>query len=163
MNRIAASAILALSLFSASTAWASHCPKLYAQCVVIANGICNTQGTTFVDSCWKWLALECEPCARADDECNSAFPSCNGNCVALSTDQFKAECNDVALRGVSPAMARNGRYMRLKADELRMMQIHEQQLAQKLDLGEAKYLRQRQAYELRLLRKMQADVLRSGR
>lgn len=63
----------------------------------MTSGQCNAHGTTSVNSCFSILGMGmCEPCARADTQCNAAFPACEGACMALSTDQTGSECNDVA-------------------------------------------------------------------
>lgn len=152
---------LSVFLFSANAARAD-CPQLYAECVVLRNGICNIQGTTHVDSCWSWTALECEPCARANQECNTAFPSCNGNCTALSTDESGAICRPTAIKdkNLTDAFeANNGKYIRLRADEALMGKRHQRELSEKLDDGAQKHLIQRQTCEKQLMQKMQSEAL----
>lgn len=157
MKRILSLSVLSLSLFVTGSVLAD-CPQLYAQCVVLANGICNSQGTTYVDSCWSWSAAECEPCANADNECNAAFSGCNGNCMALSTDQSAAMCNNTMVRApdvIEAYKAKNGKYLRLKADEALMAKQHQAQLKEKMDSDARAFLLQRQAAEQQLMKKMQ--------
>lgn len=69
------------------------CSNSVVMCTTISQGTCNFQGELTVGFCWNWKFLDCEPCANVTSECNARFPSCEGQCQALSSDGINGQCD----------------------------------------------------------------------
>ncbi|MBS0359083.1 MAG: hypothetical protein JSS53_07430 [Proteobacteria bacterium] len=81
-----------LSLFIPLTTFAD-CPDMPMYCIKQEGvaGICEDEGNIVAGTCWNWAAFDCWACDQASIDCNNTYPACQGQCNAMTPDEYQAE------------------------------------------------------------------------